>query len=193
RYYWVRLLLENPAAAASLLFITVIVLLAIAAPLITSYEPNYVNPVVRLHKPSGDYWFCTDTLGRDVFSRAVYGGRVSLLVGATVMIGTALVGSIFGLVAGYYDRVDTPMMRVMDGFEAFPGILLAIAIMASLGAATRNVIIALIIVFTPNVARLMRGATLVTKHMAYVESARAIGMPDHLILRRYVFMNSLSP
>ena len=193
RYYWVRLLLENPAAAASLLFITVIVLLAIAAPLITSYEPNYVNPVVRLHKPSGDYWFGTDTLGRDVFSRAVYGGRVSLLVGATVMIGTALVGSIFGLVAGYYDRVDTPMMRVMDGFEAFPGILLAIAIMASLGAATRNVIIALIIVFTPNVARLMRGATLVTKHMAYVESARAIGMPDHLILRRYVFMNSLSP
>lgn len=193
KYYWIRLLLENPTALLSLIFIVTIVVLAVLAPIITSYPPNFVNPVNRLEGPSTDYWFGTDTLGRDVFTRAVYGARISLLVGGVVMFGAGVFGSMIGLIAGYYDRIDTPLMRVMDGFEAFPGILLAIAIMASLGAATRNVIIALIIVFTPNVARLMRGATLVTKRQLYVESARCIGMRDHAIMRRYVFMNSLSP
>jgi peptide/nickel transport system permease protein len=186
-------LLENPAALASLVFITLILLVTLFASAVTSNAPTFVNPVDRLQAPSTDYWFGTDTLGRDVFSRAVYGARISLLVGGAVMLGTAIIGSFIGLVAGYYDRIDTLLMRVMDGLEAFPGIILAIAIMASLGASTQNVIIALIIVFTPNVARLMRGATLVTKRQPYVESARAIGMPDHAILRRYVFMNSLSP
>ncbi len=193
RYYWIRVLLENPAALASLIFLSTVIILAVFAPLVTSYAPTFVNPVSRLQGPSADYWFGTDTLGRDVFSRSVYGARISLLVGGAVMFGAGFLGSAFGLVAGYYDRADTPMMRVMDGFEAFPGILLAIAIMASLGAATRNVIVALIIVFTPNVARLMRGTTLVTKRQLYIESARAIGMRDHAILRKYVFMNSLSP
>jgi peptide/nickel transport system permease protein len=116
-----------------------------------------------------------------------------LLVGAVVMVGSAFLGSVIGLVAGYYERIDTVLMRVMDGFEAFPGILLAIAIMATLGAATQNVIIALVVVFTPNVSRLMRGTTLVNKQQQYVESARSIGMRDATIMRRYIFMNSLSP
>jgi peptide/nickel transport system permease protein len=193
RYYWVRLLLENPVAAASLCFIAVVALLMALAPVITSYDPNFVDPAVRLQGPSSEHWFGTDTLGRDVFARVIYGARISLLVGATVMLGTAVVGSVIGLIAGYYHRLDTLFMRSMDGFEAFPGILLAIAIMASLGAATRNVIIALIVVFTPNVSRLVRGTTLVNKRLAYVESARSIGMRDSTILRRYVFMNSLSP
>ena len=193
RYYWVRILLENPAALVSLIFIAVVALITLAAPLITDVGPNFVNPADRLQGPSSDYWFGTDTLGRDVFARAIYGARISLLVGLTVMLSTAVIGSTLGLIAGFYHRIDTPLMRVMDGMEAFPSILLAIAIMATLGASTRNVIIALTVVFTPNVARLIRSTTLVNKHQLYVESARSIGMRDHAILRKYIFPNSLSP
>jgi peptide/nickel transport system permease protein len=193
RYYWIRLVLENPFALISVCFLALVLIMTLGASVIAPYDPDFVNPVDRLQSPNADYWFGTDTLGRDVFSRTLHGGRISLLVGATVMVGTALIGSLIGLVAGYYSRVDNLMMRVMDGFEAFPGILLAIAIMASLGAATRNVIVALVIVFVPNVSRLVRSTTLVNKHQLYVESARAIGMRDATIMRRYVFMNSLSP
>lgn len=193
RYYWIRLLLQNPTALVSLCFVLAVVLLAIAAPVITSHSPTFVNPVDRLLPPSSDYWFGTDQFGRDILTRAIYGARVSLLVGITVMLAAATAGSIIGLVAGYYSRVDTPLMRVMDGLMAFPSILLAIAIMASLGPRTSNVIIALSVVYTPSIARLVRGTTLVTRRLAYVESAKSIGMRDHLILRRYVYMNSLSP
>lgn len=193
KYYWLRLLLENPAALSSLFFLFVLLLLTSLASVVTSYEPDFVNPADRLLSPSSDYWFGTDTLGRDVFSRAIYGARISLLVGGAVMAGSAILGSAIGLAAGYYPRLDTPIMRFMDGLEAFPGIILAIAIMASLGAATQNVIIALVVVYTPNVSRLMRGVTLVNKRQTYVESARSIGLRDVVILRRYVLMNSLSP
>jgi peptide/nickel transport system permease protein len=193
RYYWIRLLLENPAALASLCFVFVLVLLALLAPVIAPYDPTFVDPANRLLNPSSDYWFGTDDLGRDVFSRTVYGARISLLVGITVMVGAIALGSLIGLIAGYYQRIDTTLMRVMDGFEAFPSILLAIAIMATLGSATRNVIVALTVVYAPNIARLVRGTTLMNRRQLYVESARAIGMRDTMILRRYIFMNSLSP
>jgi peptide/nickel transport system permease protein len=193
RYYWIRLLVQNRTAFVSLCFVGLIVLLAILAPVITPHDPTFVNPVDRLQSPSSDYWFGTDQFGRDVLTRAIYGARISLLVGVTVMIVAATAGSIIGLVAGYYNRIDTPLMRVMDGLMAFPSILLAIAIMASLGPRTSNVIIALSVVYTPSIARLVRGTTLVTRRLAYVESAKSIGMRDHLILRRYVYMNSLSP
>jgi peptide/nickel transport system permease protein len=193
KYYWIRLLLENPAALASLVFLTIVILFAVFAPFVTRHDPNFLDPVIRLQGPSSDNWFGTDVVGRDVYTRVVYGSRVSLLVGASVMLGAAFTGSVIGLIAGYYPRVDTPLMRVMDGLEAFPGILLAIAIMATLGASTRNVIVALIVIYTSNVARLVRGTTLVNKNQLYVEAARAIGMRDHLILSKYVFLNSLSP
>lgn len=193
RYYWVRLLLENRAATVSLIFVGLLLLVALTAPLIAPYDPSFVEPAIRLEGPSSEHWFGTDDLGRDVFSRVLYGTRISFLVGATVMVGAIFCGAVVGLVAGYYRRVDMPMMRVLDGFEAFPSILLAIAIMATLGAAVKNVVIALVVVYTPNIARLVRSMTLVNKQQPYVESARAIGMRDHLILRRYVFMNSLSP
>jgi peptide/nickel transport system permease protein len=193
RYYWIRLVLENPFALVSLIFLILVLVLTMFAGLVAPYDPDFVNPADRLTSPSSDYWFGTDTLGRDVFSRTLHGGRISLLVGATVMLGTAFIGSLLGLLAGYYSRLDNVIMRVMDGFEAFPGVLLAIAIMASLGAATRNVIVALVIVFIPNVSRIVRSTTLVNKRQLYVESARAIGMGDATIMRRYVFMNSLSP
>jgi peptide/nickel transport system permease protein len=104
-----------------------------------------------------------------------------------------LIGSVLGLISGYYPRFDTPIMRIMDGMMAFPSILLAIAIMASLGPSTRNVFIALTIVYVPTIARLVRGSTLVLKQQPFVESARCIGMKDVGILARYVFPNALSP
>ena len=193
RYYWVRLLLQNPAAVASIGLLLLILLMAVFAPAIARVDPNFVNPGDRLEPPSSAFWFGSDDLGRDVFSRVIYGARISLLVGLTVMVGATVLGSLIGLVAGYYHRVDTPLMRVMDGLEAFPSILLAIAIMATLGPATEHVIVALSVVYTPNIARLVRSTTLMNRQQTYVESARAIGMGDAAILRRYIFMNSLSP
>jgi peptide/nickel transport system permease protein len=187
-YYWVRLLMQNPAVVLSLLL-----LLAIFAPAIAPFDPTFVNPADRLDPPSSTYWFGTDDLGRDVFSRVIYGARISLLVGVTVMIGATVVGSLIGLAAGYYRKADTPLMRLMDGLEAFPSILLALVIMATLGPAVENVIVALTVVYTPNIARLVRGTTLMNRQQTYVESARAIGMRDFPILRRYIFANSLSP
>lgn len=193
QYYWLRLLLENRTALASLLFILLMVLVAVLAPIISPAEPDFVNPAIRLSGPSADAWFGTDDLGRDVFSRVVYGARVSLLVGLSVMVGATVIGALLGLVAGYYRRVDVPLMRVMDGLEAFPSILLAIAIMAAFGAAVENVIIALSVVYTPNIARLVRGTTLMNSRELYVESARVAGMRDFPIMRKYILANSLSP
>jgi peptide/nickel transport system permease protein len=128
-----------------------------------------------------------------VLSRVIYGARVSLLIGAGVTLFSAIIGAVLGLVSGYYARFDTPIMRLMDGMMAFPSILLAIAIMASLGPSTRNVFIALTVVYVPTIARLVRGSTLVLKQQPFVESARSIGMRDHSILAKYVFPNALSP
>jgi len=193
RYYWLRLMAQNPAVLSSVAFVLLVGGLGLFAPAIAPYDPEAIDPVNRLQAPSSAHWFGTDDLGRDVFSRALYGARVSLVVGTTVMIGATLIGSLIGLAAGYYRRLDTVLMRVMDGFEAFPSILLAITIMATFGSATRNVIIALAVVFAPNVARLVRSTTLMNRDQVYVEAARAAGMSDFPILVKYIFMNSLSP
>ncbi len=193
RYYPIRHIAENPAAVVSVVVLLVIVVAAVFAPLIAPFDPNYVNPADRLSEPSGDYWFGTDDLGRDIYSRVVYGARVSLLVGLAVMIGATSIGAVLGMIAGYYPRIDTPLMRVMDGLEAFPSILLAIAIMAAFGAAVQNVIIALSVVYAPNIVRLVRGITLMNSRELYVESARVIGLGDWPIMWKYILRNSLSP
>ncbi|HEY7036181.1 MAG TPA: ABC transporter permease [Thermomicrobiales bacterium] len=193
RWPWVRTLLSNPAAVVSAVILSLAILASAFAPLLTSYDPTFLDPGVRLQGPSGDHLLGTDDRGRDVFSRVVYGGRVSLLIGASVAIAAAAFGSVLGLVSGYYPRLDTPIMRTLDGLMAFPSILLAIAIMASLGPSAFNVWISLVVVYTPTVARLVRSTTLVTKQQPFVESARSIGMRDRAILLRYVFPNGLSP
>lgn len=174
-------------------FIALLVAIAILAPVITSASPTAVAPAVRLQPPSSEHWLGTDDLGRDVFARLVYGARISLLVGAAAMLGSAVLGTLLGLVAGYYYRVDNFIMRVLDGLMAFPGVLLAIAITTSLGPSLPNVVLALVVVYAPVVARVVRSSTLVNKRRLYVISARSIGLPDHLILWRYVLANSVSP
>ncbi|HEY8446581.1 MAG TPA: ABC transporter permease [Thermomicrobiales bacterium] len=193
RWYWVRVLASNPVAVASAVLILLIALVAIFADVLAPQDPTYVDPTVRLQGPSSEHPLGTDAFGRDVLSRVIHGARVSLLIGVTVTVASALLGSVLGLISGYYDRLDSWIMRTMDGLMAFPSILLAIAIMASLGPGALNVFIALVVVYTPSIARLVRGSTLVLRHQPYVESARAIGLRDAAILRRYIFANALSP
>ncbi len=190
---WLTSFKRNRFATAAGIIILLLVLMAIFAPWIAPKDPKYIDPSIRLLEPGPGGRFGTDEFGRDVLSRVIYGARVSLLVGATVTLFSALIGSVLGLLSGYYSRFDTPIMRIMDGMMAFPSILLAIAIMASLGPSTRNVFIALTVVYVPTIARLVRGSTLVLKQQPFVESARSIGMRDHSILGRYVFPNALSP
>lgn len=193
RLGWLRLIMKNRAAVVSAVILVVFAIMGLLAPLIAPFDPNFVNPADRLDGPSSAHWFGTDDLGRDIFSRVVYGSRVSMLVSVAVMIGATTIGSLLGLITGFYRRVDVILMRVMDGLEAFPSILLAIAIMAAFGASVENVIIALSFVYTPNVVRLVRSTTLMTSQELYVESARVIGMSDLPIMYKYILRNSLSP
>lgn len=193
RLGWLRRMMKNKAAVVSAVILLVFAVMGLLAPVIAPYDPNFVNPAVRLDGPSSAHWFGTDDLGRDIFSRVVYGSRVSMIVSVAVMIGATSIGSILGLITGFYPRIDVILMRVMDGLEAFPSILLAIAIMAAFGASVQNVIIALSFVYAPNVVRLVRSTTLMTSQELYVESARVIGMSDLPIMYKYIFRNSLSP
>ncbi|CAN5359958.1 ABC transporter permease [soil metagenome] len=193
RWYWVRKLLENPVAVVSGIVLLILVLTSLFAPLLAPADPTYLDPVRRLEAPSSDFWMGSDDVGRDILSRILYGGRVSLLIGVTVMLAAALIGTLLGLISGYYERFDAVIMRTMDGLMAFPSILLAISIMVALGSGAANVWLALVIVYTPNIARLMRSSTLVLKQQQYVESARSIGLRDRQILLRYIFPNALSP
>jgi peptide/nickel transport system permease protein len=184
---------DNPLTVLSLILVILAIGLAIFAPWIAPADPTFANPAIRLSPPSTDHFFGTDDLGRDVFSRAVYGARISLIIGLGVTLAAGVIGSVLGLLSGYVDRLDSPIMRTLDGLMAFPSILLAIAIMASLGPSTLNVFIALSIVYTPVIARLVRSTTLVIKQQPYVESARSIGLRDSAIMAKYIFPNGLSP
>ena len=189
----VRAFFARPATLLSACFLLVAVLAAALAPILPLADPTFLDPAVRLQGPSAAHPLGTDDRGRDILSRVIYGGRVSLAIGVGVTVATGVIGAALGLLSGYFPRFDTPIMRTMDGLMAFPSILLAIAIMASLGASAVNVIIALVVVYTPSVARLVRSTTLVTRQQPFVESARSIGMTDGAILLRYVFPNGLSP
>jgi peptide/nickel transport system permease protein len=168
-------------------------LVALVAPLLAPHNPMDLNIAARLRSPDRVNLFGTDSFGRDVFSRVVFGARLSILVGA-MSVGMATVGGvIFGLLAGYYPKLDTVLMRLMDGIMAFPGIVLAIALMASLGPSVINVIVALGFVYMPRVARVVRSAALVVRESAFVEAARALGARDNRILRLDILPNCLSP
>ena len=164
----------------------------LSAPLLAR-NPTRMDVSVRLARPSAAHWFGTDDVGRDVFSRVVYGARLSLLVGAAVVTLSLVLGVSCGLVAGFYRTLDNGVMRVMDGLMAFPTVILAIALMASLGPSVTNVIVAIGIVHSPRVARVVRGSVLVIRETPYVEAARALGASDLTLLGRHVLPNCLSP
>ncbi|MEZ4522358.1 MAG: ABC transporter permease [Thermomicrobiales bacterium] len=193
RRAWYVHLLRSPVAIGSSAVLLIVIGASILAPWLAPKDPNHIDPVVRLMPPSSEHLLGTDDLGRDILSRLMFGGRVSLVVGMFVMVISAGAGTVFGLVAGFYRRLDGLIMRTMDGFMAFPGVLLAIAVVISLGARQSSVILALSLVYIPVVSRLMRGMTIVIRELPYVEAARALGLRDRVILRRYVAANAISP
>jgi peptide/nickel transport system permease protein len=166
---------------------------AIAAPALAPYDPLDIQAAERLRRPAAAHPFGTDEFGRDILSRAIFGARLSLLVGALVTLLSIAVGTVIGLAAGWSPRADRLIMRVMDGVMAFPDILLAIALMAALGPSLRNVVIALAFVYTPRVARIVRASVLVIVNQDYVDAARAIGARSQRILARHVLANCVSP
>ena len=178
------------AVGAVLVFITAVV--GLVAPFF-AVDPGHMDVAARLTPPGATHWFGTDDLGRDVYARVVYGARLSLLVGVAVVLFSFAVGMTAGLSAGYFRRLDNPIMRVMDGLMAIPAIILAIALMASLGPSVTNVIVAIGVVYSPRVARVVRGSVLVIRETAYVEAARALGVTNLMIILRHVLPNSLSP
>jgi peptide/nickel transport system permease protein len=193
RVSFTSLLLRRRTVMIGVIVLLAIVALALAAPFITPYAPSRLSVVNRLKPPSGTFMFGTDEFGRDVFSRTVYAGRLSLLVGASVVVMAAVIGVMLGLVAGFFRRLDTPIARIIDAMMAFPDILLAIALVAALGPSLATVIVALGIVYAPRLARIVRASTLVIRELPYVEAARALGVPTWRIMTRHVLRNLVSP
>ncbi len=191
--FW-RKFRKQPVALAAGVFVLLLVLVAIIAPHIVPYDPeNYFDYDALDAAPSLAHWFGVDSLGRDIFSRILVGSRISLSAGFLSVALGALIGTFFGLLAGYYEGWwDRIIMRVADVLFAFPGILLAIGVVAILGNGMINVVCAVAIFSIPAFARLVRGNTLMLKHLTYVEAARSIGASDRTIIMRHILPGTIS-
>lgn len=184
---------RNPAVIAGSVVLALLVVVAALAPWLYTVDPEYLRPRLRLRPPSDANWMGTDALGRDNYSRVIFGSRISLLVGISVATLSLVIGAAIGLVAGYVRLLDAIVMRVMDGLMAIPGILLAIALIALSKASIGTVIIAITIPEIPRVARLVRGVVLTIREEPYVEAAIAAGTRLPLILWRHVLPNTIAP
>lgn len=168
-------------------------IMAVFAPWVSSVSPVEINPIARMKPPSETHLFGTDALGRDVFSRAVWGARISLVVGISVAVVSIVLGVALGMLAGYFPRIDMVLMRIMDGLMAIPNILLAIALMAAFNGGLLTVIIAITIPEIPRVVRLVRALVLVIRNQPYVEAALAVGTRTHNILFAHILPNLFAP
>lgn len=181
-------------AAIGAAIVVVWMVLALLAPLIAPYSPNTVDVTVRLRPPSATHWLGTDTLGRDVLSRLLYGARISLFAGITVVLVGALIGTLIGGIAAYTGgRGEEALMRFTDLVLCFPPIILAMAIAAALGIGTLNTMLAMLVVWWPKFARLARGQVLVQRGLEYVEAAHVIGYGPARILGKHIMPNALGP
>ena len=202
-----RRLWKNPTIAIGASILALILLMGLAAPLLTSIDPAQINPAYRNKTPGSEetvrrddgskttitHWMGTDSLGRDVYSRVLYGARASLLVGVTVAAISVAIGLMIGLVGGYIRWLDAIVMRVMDGLMAIPAILLAIAVVSLSKAGLIAVIIAIVIPEIPRVVRLVRSVVLSIREEPYVEAAIAVGTRTPLLLVRHVLPNTIAP
>ena len=172
-----------------LVLLAVVISAAIFAPLIARTDPTRTNPIEQFQGPSLRHWWGTDNLGLDVFDRAVYGARASLLVGFSVALLTSAGGITVGLVSGYYRKLDGVIMRIADGVMAFPTLMLALAIMSTVGGSVQNVILVISFVGIPGMARLVRGQVLSLREQQFVDAARAIGASTPRILFVHISPN----
>lgn len=177
-----------------LIGVVIIIVIGILAPIIAPFNPEEIFKQYRLHPPSKQFWLGTDDLGRDIFSRIIYGARVSLMVGLiSVGIGASF-GMLLGLIAGYFrGKIDNFIMRIMDVLFAFPDLLLALAIVAVLGPSLRNTMIAIGLVFIPVFTRIVRSSVISVREMEYVESAQSIGASHLRIIVKHLTPNVLAP
>ena len=189
-----RLALRQPAIAIGAVVMLVFLLAALLAPLIAPYEPLGQNISAGLNAPSATHLFGTDKLGRDIFSRILYGARISLFVGVAVVLMSGVVGTLLGVVAGYLGGwADELLMRVTDIFFAFPSLILAMAIAGALGPSLQNALIAISAATWPVYARLLRGQVLALKEREFVLAARTVGVPEWQIIIRHLLPNMLAP
>ena len=191
--FWRKFARQRVALVAGA-FVVLLIIVAIGAPWIAPYDAeNFFDYDSINALPSLQHWFGVDPLGRDIFSRIVMGARVSLTAGFVSVAVGAVIGTVLGLVAGYYEGwPERIIMRVCDVLFAFPGILLAIGIVAILGGGMTNVIIAVSIFSIPTFARLVRGNTLALKHLTFIEAARSVGAPDRTIIARHIFPGTIA-
>jgi peptide/nickel transport system permease protein len=186
---------RNVLASVGMVLVAVFIIFALFAPWIAPQNPSNIDLPSRLQPPSGAHWFGTDELGRDIFSRVIYGARISMLVGSSVVAGSLLLGLILGSIAGYYGGLSDRFFNVvvMNAFLSFPGILLAIAFVAFLGPGIFNLILALCIGGWVGYARLVRAQVLAVKEKEFVEAARALGASDWRIVTRHILPNIIQP
>lgn len=187
-------ILSQPRSAVGLVIVLLAVVSAVGAPILAPYDPNQPDFLSILAPPSAAHWLGTDDLGRDVLSRIIYGSQASLMVGALSVVGALVVGTLVGLLSGYFGgAVDAILMRIMDIIFAFPAILLALAITAVLGPSLPNAILAIAIVNLPVFARIARAQTLVLRRQEFVEAKRSLGFGTPNILLTTILPNSLAP
>jgi peptide/nickel transport system permease protein len=184
---------RHPTIAMGAGLLGIVVFIAVFAPWLGTVDPTALAPAKRLRPPSETYWFGTDMLGRDVYSRVMYGARVSLIVGFAVALLSSVVGTFIGVVSGYVRWLDAVIMRIMDGLMSIPPILLAIALMALTRGSVQNVIIAISVAEVPRVARLIRGVVLSLREQPYVEAAIASGTRVPKIILRHILPNTIAP
>lgn len=189
-----RFVRTKPLGTIGAVLVLAFVLTAILAPLIAPYDPYQVNQAARFAAPSAQFWAGTDQFGRDNFSRIIYGARISLTVGALAVVFGTTLGAAIGVVSGYYGRgVDLLVQRAIDSIEAFPGLILALAVVAVLGPSATNVMLAISVVLIPSASRVTRSLTLSVKETQYALAARAIGCTDRRIILAHIVPNCLAP
>ena len=190
---FIGFLRRNPTIAIGGFLVLSMVFVAVFAPFLFTKDPTALAPALRTREPSAQWWFGTDMLGRDVYSRVLYGTRVSLTVGFSVAILASLAGLTIGLISGFIRLADSIIMRVMDGMMSIPPILLAIALMALTRGSVGNVILAITIAEIPRVSRLVRGVVLSLREQPYVDAAVASGTRTPMIILRHILPNTLAP
>ena len=188
-----RLTRKNPLMVGGIAIVLFMSVLAIFAPLLFTGELDVFDPRDRFKTPSSSHWFGTDNIGRDIYTRTIYGCRVSLIVGFTVPLISVAIGIVIGILAGYYRRLDAVIVRVLDGVMSIPIVLLAMALVALLGGSVQNVIIALCVSETPRAARVVRASVLSLREQMYIDAARALGFPAYRILAFHILPNVFVP
>jgi peptide/nickel transport system permease protein len=193
RFQILRRLARHRSFRIGFVIVVVLTLAAIFAPLITSLDPTAMRARIRFRPPQEAYWFGTDNFGRDVFTRCLYGARLSLTIGLGVALLSGIIGAAAGIASAQFRRIDAMMMRLMDGLMAFPAIILAIGLAAAMGPNIGSLIVALSVAYIPRTARIVRASALVVRELEFVDAARVSGASSLRIIWRHLLPNCMGP